>query len=623
MKISVRIIFIFFLSVFFFLTFNRAAFAQITTPVPQTAPNPYAQPEINPDVPKNLHTWTQTVMIEVLAGLVCQLSGVDPINPSQPCLGIDMQTKKIGFMQQNGGLVGATGNMIASLYTSPVHTDDYTRYLASNFGITKPAYAQAPCTAEGTGFCGLSPMLRLWTSFRDIVYLLFVLVFIIVGLAIMLRVKIDPRTVMSIENSIPKIIIGILLVTFSYAIAGFMVDMMWVGTYLTVNVLSSAATVPDFSSQTQRQAIDIGRVTDNIHTPPLGFVNELFKDLNLRNQTRSEGSGISFIAVKAAGSMQAIISNLFAPRLGDTFWPGAAGTQLGQCPAGDLTCWIISLNPQVGPILTPIMNLVRNGPPNLGAGFSFIIGNLLSWIVSILAYLVIIIALLFVMFRVWFQLLFAFISIMLDVVLAPFWIIAGAIPGSKYSFGGWIRDLSANLLAFPAVIGMFLLAKTFMEAFATGAPYYFVPPLIGNPGDPQIFGPLIGLGFILYTPRVLGLLKSMLGAQSLPFAPLAASLGLGSSVVGGVVGGAVGQAFKTDQYGNPSAPASFYFHDKVWSPLTKRFGGRFSRWSSYNRARQDATTFGRWRQEEDAERQRRRGQPSGEGQPPPTTPQQP
>src|SRR3989338_11081239 len=124
-------------------------------------------------------------------------------------------------------------NMISMLYAPPIHTSDYFQSLANNFGIVKNANAQT----KGTGFDGLKPLQNLWEAFRNIVYLLFVIVFVVIGLAIMLRIKIDPRTVMTIQNQIPKIIIGILLVTFSFAIAGFLVDIMWILTNLIFGII--------------------------------------------------------------------------------------------------------------------------------------------------------------------------------------------------------------------------------------------------------------------------------------------------------------------------------------------------------------------------------------------------
>ena len=44
----------------------------------------------------------------------------------------------------------------------------------------------------------------------------------------MFRVKINPQTVVSLQTMIPKLIITMLLVTFSFAIAGFVIDLVYV-----------------------------------------------------------------------------------------------------------------------------------------------------------------------------------------------------------------------------------------------------------------------------------------------------------------------------------------------------------------------------------------------------------
>src|SRR3989344_6266299 len=235
MKFSARffLVILFSFFIFHFSFFISPAFAQAKnqTPIPANT---------NPDVPNNLHNWTQNVMIEVMSALTCQLAGVDPINPQQGCLGIDSKSGKIGFLpsavsgKANGGAIGFMGNMIATLYTPPLHTSDYFQNLAQNFGISKKTYAQN----TGAGFQGLTPLIGVWSAFRNIVYLFLVIVFVVIGLAIMLRVKIDPLTVMTIQNQIPKVIIGVLLVTFSFAIAGFLIDMMWVSIYLIYGIIS-------------------------------------------------------------------------------------------------------------------------------------------------------------------------------------------------------------------------------------------------------------------------------------------------------------------------------------------------------------------------------------------------
>jgi len=63
----------------------------------------------NSDVPVNLSTYTQSVFIEITSAASCLLSGVDPIRPDKPCLGFDPGTRKIGYVENNGGALGLMG----------------------------------------------------------------------------------------------------------------------------------------------------------------------------------------------------------------------------------------------------------------------------------------------------------------------------------------------------------------------------------------------------------------------------------------------------------------------------------------------------------------------------------
>ena len=87
---------------------------------------------------------------------------------------------------------------------------------------------QVEAQTEGFGFGALNPVRNIWRICRDIMYGFFVLIIIIFAFMIMFRVKLNPQTVVSVQSAIPKIIITLILVTFSYAIAGLMVDLMYV-----------------------------------------------------------------------------------------------------------------------------------------------------------------------------------------------------------------------------------------------------------------------------------------------------------------------------------------------------------------------------------------------------------
>lgn len=483
------------------LTFNFSLFT-FASPVSAQTPNPYTTPNTNPDVPRNLpagrqdlHTWTQNVMIEVLAAATCQLTGIDPVNPNQPCLGVDQKTGQIGFVDPStgsggGGAIGVMGNLITILYTPPFRTGDYVGYLASNFGIAKPAYAQT------TGFDGLSPVLKVWTAFRNIVYLLFVIVFVVIGLAIMLRVKIDPRTVMTIENQIPKLIIGLLLVTFSFAIAGLLIDLMYLSIYLAFNLLAN----PDFVSKTTIEKASMSQGAFQGQNP-LGVMNNLV--------------GFREIVTDASGGVKDIVQGLFST--------GASiSTEKGPSQGLPIISGLIN-------IVTGVFNFVQNA-----------LGALLGWVAGTLALLIIAIAVLWAMFRLWFILLQAYVSILLDVVFAPFIIAGGLFPGSPLGFGAWLRGILSSLSVFPVTIAMFLLARIFMDAFGTqpvpgSSP--FVPPLIGNPNEHKAIGSLIALGIILLTPQVLNMMRDLLKTPQFKYmGAVGQAIGVGTGAFPGVMG---------------------------------------------------------------------------------------
>ncbi len=65
----------------------------------------------------------------------------------------------------------------------------------------------------------------LWSRVRNIAYVMFVLIMIVIGFMIMFRSKIGGQTMVTIGNAIPNIIIALVLVTFSFAIAGLIIDL--------------------------------------------------------------------------------------------------------------------------------------------------------------------------------------------------------------------------------------------------------------------------------------------------------------------------------------------------------------------------------------------------------------
>jgi hypothetical protein len=108
----------------------------------------------------------------------------------------------------------------------------YTRTKIANFSPAPEAYAQ------GFGFGALNPLQTAWKTFRNISYAFFVIIILVMAFLIMFRYRISPQAIITVQTAIPRIIIALLLVTFSYAIAGLLVDL----TYVVIGVLALVMT---------------------------------------------------------------------------------------------------------------------------------------------------------------------------------------------------------------------------------------------------------------------------------------------------------------------------------------------------------------------------------------------
>ncbi len=587
MKFSVRLALVLGTILFLFPFFKVNTFAQISnTPTP--AVQNYTTPDTNSNVPKNMHTLTQSLVIEILSSFVCQLGGIDPMNKNQECLGVDPNTGKIGFVKNGGGLVGVAQKMIVSTYSLPIHTGDYIAYVGRNFGITKPTYAADPNSS--LGLQSLSPLINLWVAFRNIVYLLFVVIFTVIGLAIMLRVRIDPRTVMTIQNQIPKLIIGIVLVTFSFALSGFLVDLMYVSSYLGIGVVASADKSGNISPNI---GVQLMTATNPIHAADIATMGGKYDGNNPAKSSNDLGlqTGLIGIAVLPANAAGHFLGPLFANPVGSllmAFVMGVLGHTAGQSIGtivGALLGAGVAILGILGAPVTGGASLIVTGAlvgGTLGAAMGTTVGGIwgatdpasaAGGFISIIAYLIILIAILYSLYKLWFQLIIAYISIFIDVIFSPFWIAAGLIPGSKIGFGSWLRDIISNLSVFPITLLMFLLSKVIIDAMGpcqggtvagfacTNPQNFFVAPLIGNPSFPNEIVAIIGLGFILSTPEVVKIVKTALKAPQTPLGGPASAIGFAAKIPAAFGKGTWGSIMKRDQYGRPLGGGAFLWDE--------------------------------------------------------------
>jgi hypothetical protein len=155
-----------------------------------------------------------------------------------------------GRLNKNGqkqGLLPMGGSVIASLYQQQPSSREYIADLLDSVGVPTVTSAYA----QGTGYKAMSPFLVFWKAFRNLAYSLYIIMFVVVGIMIMLRTKVSAQAVITIQAALPNLLITLLLITFSYAIVGFMIDLMYFLIYFvvylidTTNIINSPLKVID------------------------------------------------------------------------------------------------------------------------------------------------------------------------------------------------------------------------------------------------------------------------------------------------------------------------------------------------------------------------------------------
>jgi len=126
------------------------------------------------------------------------------------------------------GLLEVVDNGVMAMLNNPL-TVDVSSHLANEW---IPGYNSSNTSTYAVGghlsgyeelqLAGVDVM---WGRVRNIAYVMFVIVMIVIGFMIMFRSKIGGQTMVTVGNAIPNVIIALVLVTFSFAIAGLIIDL--------------------------------------------------------------------------------------------------------------------------------------------------------------------------------------------------------------------------------------------------------------------------------------------------------------------------------------------------------------------------------------------------------------
>jgi hypothetical protein len=396
-KISTPLkIFLVILFVFSTVLLSQKIFAQETNPIKEKQD---AMMKGN-----NQEAWLDNAMGSNLMSLQIMLAGTFPDSILEYKKGDPVYKS---YRPQ--GMVGFGSQVIASTFTPSASGILYLAQLKDSF-LGKPVYAQ-----NNTGFEGLSGILELWKMSRNIVYFLISLFFIILGIMIMLRIKISPQSVITIQSSLPKVITTLILVTFSYAIAGLCIDL--------INFLQPFAISLLFSTLKKDQAGNLFEPSwgDWSLTGMMALVQNLIGFLGLGDRPFSYNSLVTTNMDYLMAMTSRLVPNVVLMLLG-----------------------------------TLIGGIIGSMAPVVGTVFGAAVGAIaIVAIVSLIIFIYI--------FKTVFNLVKCYITVLLNIIFAPFIIFIGIFPGSKNGFSKWITNLLANLLVFPICVLFLILANILVD----------------------------------------------------------------------------------------------------------------------------------------------------------------
>ncbi|MFA7678096.1 MAG: hypothetical protein WCY00_01105 [Candidatus Dojkabacteria bacterium] len=131
-------------------------------------------------------------------------------------------------------LVTTIDNQVVAMFNSQPNID-VMAHLADEW---VPGHKESK-TVYASGFNDLqtSGIQPLWNFMRNIAYLGFVVIMIVIGFMIMFRHKIGGQMMVTVGNTLPRVVISLVLVTFSFAIMGLILDISGVLMRLAVSVL--------------------------------------------------------------------------------------------------------------------------------------------------------------------------------------------------------------------------------------------------------------------------------------------------------------------------------------------------------------------------------------------------
>lgn len=362
-----------------------------------------------------------------------------------------------------GGMVSKMNAMVIKLYYEQSQHLSGVEHIADTI---ESAGLVQPVQASPTGYVMFSPIQDLWRISRNIALAFIIVIGLGLALMIMLRVQ-QGQGYVTIMNALPKLVVTVILILFSYTIAGLLVDLGNVAERTLVDLYYTEETI--VREIYQGAAVPTwypNRLIENRADPtgPLKSADPKERDMHLfRLMSRfvtfdhwRENERLSISNILGTPTGISIFDNILKPL------EGIAGGEGER---------------------------VTDAVVRLVLGITILTG----------------------VFKIFFTLLRAFGEMIIYTIFSPIAFLA--YPLSPSALMSWVRGFLANSLLFPGTFFMIFLASMFY-GFGNNAPFYtvdqniaeFAPDLLtfttGGPGNVDFLSKMVALTIVLMIPAL-------------------------------------------------------------------------------------------------------------------------
>ncbi len=419
--------------------------------------------------------------------------------------------------------------------------------------------------AQGIGFVSLTSFQTIWKAMRDITFLILVIIIVASGFIIMFNIPLGGKSSVTIEAVLPRLVITLLLISFSYAIAGFLIDAMYVSMFLVISlfapiiqgsqsdIIGSALSgqptnlfyaiwwaplangdIWDISrSLTELVPPMVRYVVDSTVYYSLGHILLLIATAGLPDGSAVSGplrSGAAKVGKglvsTTSGAMWKILSKISSIK--DSLKNvGIASNDTGLEAQGSLVFVSGTAKGGLG-LVALILQLLLVEP---------FMAVFRSYFTLALVFVLLMISLLFTFFKVFAMLFGTYVDIILSIMFAPIYIVMNAMPGSK-AFEDWIKNLAINLLTFPIVMAL-LMVVSYMTQFADTTEMW-TPPFLTGIASQRAIQVLVAGTILFNIPSFIEKIREVFGYKKgfsmSPLSMVSPWLALTGSVVGMATG---------------------------------------------------------------------------------------